>query len=100
VLVDDVLNDFSNAPLSAKLRSLLNIAGKVRRGGKYVTTEDINAARAEGADDKAIHDAVLIAAMFCMYNRYVDGLGTFAPTDKSLYQEMGAHLATRGYLAD
>jgi len=63
-----------------------------------VTDDDVRAARAAGADDKAIHDTVLIAAMFCMYNRYVDGLGTIAPKERELYKEMGARLATEGYV--
>ena len=63
-----------------------------------MTEDDINAARAAGADDQAIHDTVLIAAMFCMYNRYVDGLATIAPKDRELYKDIGAQLATQGYL--
>lgn len=29
-----------------------------------------------GTMDREIHDTLLIAAAFCMYNRYVDGLAT------------------------
>lgn len=96
-LVDDVLGNFASAEISQKLRALLGIAGKVRRDGRLVTAEDISAARAVGADDRAIHDTVLIAAMFCMYNRYVDGLGTWAPRNRALYDEMGKRLARQGY---
>jgi hypothetical protein len=62
-----------------------------------VTAEDVAKARAQGAIDKEIHDTVLIAAAFCMYNRYVDGLGTWQPRDESMYAKMGEHLATEGY---
>lgn len=96
-LMDDVLANTVAASISPKLRALLNIADKVRRNGKLVTAEDIQTAQAAGADDQAIHDTVLIAAMFCMYNRYVDGLATWTPTDPALYAEMGARLATQGY---
>ncbi|HEX3747503.1 MAG TPA: peroxidase-related enzyme [Bryobacteraceae bacterium] len=97
-LVDAVRFDFSNAPVSARLKALLAIASKVREGGKRVTAEDVALARAEGASDLEIHDAVLIAAAFCMYNRYVDGLAAFMPVDPQLYDEMGARMARDGYL--
>ena len=84
--------------MTPKLRALLTIAGKVQLSGKQVTAEDVDRARAEGASDREIHDTVLIAAAFCMYNRYVDGLATFTPTDPSLYDEMGKRMAKEGYV--
>ena len=98
-LVDQVKRDFLNAPVSAKLKTLLTIAGHVQKGGKQVTTDDIEQARQAGATDLEIHDTVLIAAAFCMYNRYVDGLATWAPKDPEAYTAMGARLAEQGYLA-
>ena len=92
-----VKTGFETAPISEKLKGLLVIAGKVQQGGKHVTAQDVEAARKLGATDKEIHDTVLIAAAFCMYNRYVDGLGTWQPHDDSMYQQMGKHLATEGY---
>jgi uncharacterized peroxidase-related enzyme len=85
------------ADISDKLKALLNIAGKVQKDGKQVTAEDIARARTHNATDKEIHDTVLIAAAFCMYNRYVDGLGTFQPKDREAYREMGEHMARQGY---
>jgi uncharacterized peroxidase-related enzyme len=97
-LVDAVRFDYPNAPVSAKLKTLLAIAGKVQQGGKNVTPEDIQRARQEGATDLEIHDTVLIAAAFCMYNRYVDGLATYTPMDNhELYDQMGARMAHEGY---
>ena len=90
--------DFESAPVSPKLKALLAIAGKVQRDGKLVTGEDVERARHEGASDMEIHDTVLIAAAFCMYNRYVDGLKTWQPRDAGMYVEMGKHLAEHGYL--
>ena len=75
-VVQQVKTDFLSAPVSPKLKALLAIAGKVQQDGKLVTKADVAAARAEGATDIEIHDTVLIAAAFCMYNRYVDGLDT------------------------
>ncbi len=97
-IVKQVKTDLQSALISAKLKALLAIAGKVQRDGKLVTTEDVEKARREGATDIEIHDTVLIAAAFCMYNRYVDGLDTWQPRDEGMYAEMGKHLAEHGYL--
>ena len=96
-LVLDVKRDFESAEVSGKLKALLAIAGKVQRGGKNVQPEDIERARREGATDQELHDAVLIAAAFCMYNRYVDGLATWAPSDRAAYRERAAKVARDGY---
>jgi uncharacterized peroxidase-related enzyme len=95
--VKQVHTDFEKAPISAKLKRLLVIAGQVQRGGKNVTSAAVEDARKEGATDKEIHDTVLIAAAFCMYNRYVDGLATWQPREESMYAQMGEHLAHEGY---
>src|SRR5271156_2415203 len=97
-LVNEVKHDFLNAGVSAKFKALLQIAGQVQQGGKSVTPEAIEHARDLGATDLEIHDTVLIAAAFCMYNRYVDGLATWQPQDPEMYTSMGEHLARRGYL--
>jgi uncharacterized peroxidase-related enzyme len=95
--VRQVKTDFTTAPISEKLKRLLVIAGKVQRDGKHVTEGDVAAAREQGATDMEIHDTVLIAAAFCMYNRYVDGLGTWQPEEEVAYTGMGEHLAREGY---
>ena len=89
--------DFESAAISPKLKALLAIAVKVQESGKRVQPEDVARARAEGASDVEIHDTVLIAAAFCMFNRYVDGLATWAPTDPASYRARAAHIATAGY---
>ncbi|MHA4894330.1 carboxymuconolactone decarboxylase family protein [Pedobacter sp. PWIIR3] len=95
-VVDDVLKDAQLAKVSEKMKALLHIAGKVQILGKEVKQEDIDQAKLKGASDKEIHDTVLIAAAFCMFNRYVDGLASFTPTDPELYKEMGKHMV-KGY---
>jgi uncharacterized peroxidase-related enzyme len=97
-LVLDVKRDIDSANISAKLKALLAIAAQVQKSGKNVTADAVGRARAEGATDIEIHDTVLIAAAFCMYNRYVDGLATWAPQDPSVYRADGVRLATYGYL--
>ncbi len=98
-LVVSVKANPESAAISPKLKALLAIAGKVQRSGKDVTTQDVEQARAEGASDLEIHDTVLIAAAFCMFNRYVDGLATWAPDDPEFYRKRAALVATNGYTA-
>jgi uncharacterized peroxidase-related enzyme len=97
-LVKQVKADFLAADISEKLKALLVIAAKVQKDGKLVTAGDVADARAEGATDMEIHDTVLIAAAFCMFNRYVDGLDTWQPRDEALYRERGKKTAREGYV--
>ena len=96
-LVEAVCHDYKSANIPAKLKALLAIAEAVQVDGKKVTPELIVAAREQDANDLDIHDTVLIAAAFCMYNRYVDGLGTWQPREPAMYREMGKHMAEQGY---
>jgi uncharacterized peroxidase-related enzyme len=96
-LVEQVKMDYVHAAISDKLKALLSIAGSVQKGGKFVTTEQITDAKELGATDKDIHDTVLIAAAFCMFNRYVDGLASNTPTDLSSYPLRAKQIAERGY---
>ena len=98
VYIDQVKADFQSTNLSPKLKALLSIAGSVQKGGKHVTPEQIETARNVGATDLEIHDTVLIAAAFCMFNRYVDGLGTWAPQDRNIYIERAKWRADEGYV--
>ena len=98
-LVEQVRCDLDRAPVTDKLRELLRIAAAVQEGGKNVSAELVDAARAEGASDVEIHDTVLIAAAFCMFNRYVDGLATFAPEDPAGYAARADRIINYGYLA-
>jgi alkylhydroperoxidase family enzyme len=97
-IVDCVINDMATAPTSEKMKALLKIAGAVQTNGRLVSPEHIEEARKAGAGDRDIHDSVLIAATFSMFNRYVDGLGTLTPIDPSAYEPMGMRLATMGYV--
>jgi len=98
-LVASVMADAERAPISEKLKALLAIAARVQQSGRSVQPSDIARARHEGATDVEIHDTVLIAAMFCMYNRYVDGLGTWTPTDADGYTQRARQVAEHGYVA-
>ncbi len=96
-VVASVVADPETADISSKMKALLAVAAKVQRGGGHVSASDIARARAEGATDLEIHDTVLIAAAFCMFNRYVDGLGTWTPDDPASYRERAAGVARDGY---
>jgi uncharacterized peroxidase-related enzyme len=95
--IDAVKKDYKATPVSDKLKSLLAIAGSVQKGGRHVTTTQIEKAKSLGATDKEIHDTVLIAAAFCMFNRYVDGLNTWAPQDRNIYVDRAPMRAKDGY---
>jgi uncharacterized peroxidase-related enzyme len=97
-VVDQVRDDPASAPVPARLKALLRIAAAVQQSGLAVTEDDVAAARAAGATDLEIHDTVLIAALFCMFNRYVDGLGTVAPDDPARYAAGAQRLVSQGYL--
>ena len=99
-MVDIVLEDYENAPISEKLKSLLLIAGKVQADARSVLESDVAHARQHGATDRDLHDTVLIAATFCMFNRYVDGLATITPPadDLNTWAAMGERMGTRGYV--
>ena len=90
--------DIETAPVSEKMKALLQIAALTQQLGSAVSTEAVARARNAGATDREIHDTVLIAALFCLYNKYVDGLATVAPTDPAYYQMLGERITGRGYV--
>lgn len=96
--IQNLKQNFLSSELPEKMKALLVIAGSVQKGGKFVTEQQIREAKEKGASDKEIHDTVLIAAAFCMFNRYVDGLGTSAPLDPELYVQRAPLRAAQGYI--
>jgi uncharacterized peroxidase-related enzyme len=93
----NVKENIETAPVSEKMKSLLTIAAQVQRGGKHVTEESVSRAKNAGASDLEIHDTVLIAALFCLYNRYVDGLSTVTPSEPVFYQRLAERIVNHGY---
>lgn len=96
-VVDEVLKNGYSEKLEPRINALLEIAGKVQVSGKEVRQEDIDKGKASGATDLEIHDAVLISAVFCLFNRYVDGLGTSLPEDSAAFEEMGHRMISNEY---
>jgi len=97
-IVDAVIADYQTAPISEKMKTLLAIAQCVQQDARTVSDEIVANARLAGATDREIHDTVLIAATFCMFNRYVDGLATLTPSNPGAYEPMGERMATLGYV--
>ncbi len=96
--IDHIKKDFHSSNISDKMKTLLAIAAAVQKGGKLVTPQHIQTAKDNGATDKEIHDTILIAAAFCMFNRYVDGLSTWAPEDRQVYVNRAPTRAATGYI--
>lgn len=96
--VNAILSDPFGGQVSDRIAHLLTIAGAVRSGGGNVTADMVDAARAAGATDIEIHDTVLIAALFSLYNRYVDGMNTDLPADSMYYEALADRLTTSGYV--
>ncbi|MBI1780396.1 MAG: peroxidase-related enzyme [Sphingobacteriales bacterium] len=92
-----IKENISTSQVSDKMKALLTIAAQVQESGKSVTTESVQKAKDTGASDTEIHDTVLIAALFCLYNRYVDGLSTVTPTDPAFYKGLAERLKNNGY---
>jgi len=93
-----VLQNIHTARLSDKMKALLTIAVMTGQSGSSVTPEAIEDAKKAGASDVELHDTVLIAALFCLYNRYVDGLGTDLPKDAAYYDMLANRLVNVGYV--
>lgn len=93
-----VKRDIDSAPIGEKMKALLKIAARVQESGRAVRPEDVEAAREKGATDLEIHDTVLIAALFCLYNRYVDGLNSWTPENPKFYDNLARRIGPKGYL--
>lgn len=87
----------SQAPVSEKMKVLLDIARRVQQSGKKVTPDVVERAKAAGATELEIHDTVLIAALFCLYNKYVDGMASVTPTDPTFYEGLAERIVNHGY---
>jgi uncharacterized peroxidase-related enzyme len=94
---EKIKRDIETSPVTEKMKALLTIARQVQLGGKHVTDASILRAKQSGATDLEIHDTVLIAALFCLYNRYVDGLSTVTPTDPIFYKGLAERIVNHGY---
>jgi len=98
VTAEMVKQDPDHAPVSEKMKHLLEVARRVQADARTVSKELVAKARQAGATDLELHDTVLIAGLFCLYNKYVDGLASVTPTDPAFYDRLANILKTSGYL--
>ncbi|HUZ58198.1 MAG TPA: peroxidase-related enzyme [Hanamia sp.] len=97
-IAEKVKHEPDTAPISDKMKALLAIARATQKNGKLVTKDMVEEAKAHGATDMELHDTVLIAALFSLYNRYVDGLASVTPTDPAFYNRLANILKDKGYM--
>jgi len=100
-LYDGILIKENHISAAGSIRQAVRDASRLHPGipieVEVERPDQIGEARNQGATDREIHDTVLIAAAFCMFNRYVDGLATWAPEDEEYYVERAPRRAEEGY---
>lgn len=74
-LLEALTRDHTTAALAPADRILLDYAAKLTRTPAAMVRDDVDALRAAGFDDRAIHDACAITAYYAFVNRIADGLG-------------------------
>lgn len=73
-MVEAVKRDYTTAALSPADRALMDYVVKLTKQPWAMTAADVDALRAVGFEDRAIHDACQVASYFNYINRIADGL--------------------------
>ena len=68
------MDDWRSADLDDAVRALCRYAEKLTRTPGAMCAADVEALRAAGFDDVAIHDAIQVVAYFNYINRVADGV--------------------------
>jgi len=95
--VDAVLAGGLAPDLPPRLAGLVTLARAVAASPHGRADAEAQAARQAGASDRDLHDTILVTGLFCLFNRYVDGLGVPEPASEADYGPMGRRLASQGY---
>lgn len=95
--VSAALDDIDTTEVPERLTPLLRYVRKLTLAAASITAADAQAVFDAGFDERALHDAVAVAALFNMMNRLVDGLGIVG--DEPLFLKSGQLLAAAGYPA-
>jgi uncharacterized peroxidase-related enzyme len=74
-LVASLASDYRKAEIPAADLALLDYAVKLTRSPGDIIDADVGSLRAQGFDDRAIHDISVITAYYAFVNRIADGLG-------------------------
>lgn len=80
-MIRQIKVDYREADLSERERAILDYAVKLTLRPMDMRREDVEALRAVGLDDGAIHDTAQVTGFFNLYNRLADGLGIEAEPD-------------------
>lgn len=91
-----LVQDVTAAPVDAPLKPILLYVRKLTLSPAKMTAEDAEAVYAAGWDERALHDAVAICALFNLMNRLVDGLGIDAGDE--YFRLASERLARVGYV--
>jgi len=94
-LLAALLADLDAAPIDDRMRAVLRYVGKLTTSLSRLTDEDAAAVLAAGWDERALHDAVIVCALFNFMNRMVNGLGIKA--DDTYFALSGKRLRDVGY---
>jgi uncharacterized peroxidase-related enzyme len=92
-----LLADVGSAPVAERLKPLLRYVGKLTSNPAKITPTDAEAVLEAGWDERALHDAVAVCALFNMMNRLVDGLGITG--DAEYFGVAADRLHGQGYAA-
>jgi len=95
-LLAQLVDDPATAPASERMRPVFRYVRKLTETPARMTDDDVAAVFAAGWDDRALHDAVAICALFNCMNRLVEGFGISASPE--YFQVSAARLASEdGY---
>jgi alkylhydroperoxidase family enzyme len=79
--IERILEDYTTAPIDARLRATLDLLKKVMHEPSAVVPEDVAEVRRAGASDEQIDDALHVLYLFSIYTRCADALGFEMPKD-------------------
>ena len=94
-LLTQLLDNVETAPVDDRMKPVLAYVRKLTLTPSRMTPADAEAVFAAGWDDKALHDAVSVCALFNFMNRLVEGLGIKAGAD--YFKEAAVRLRDDGY---
>ena len=95
-LVQSVLEDLDNAPISAQDRSLYSFIRKMVDDSTSIGQADVDRVRKAGWSDEGLYDAITVCSLFQFYNNWVDATGV-GDMPAMAYEMSGHRLATQGY---
>lgn len=93
--IAEMLSNPQSEHVDLRMRPVLAFVRKLTVSPADMTAADADALFAAGWDDRALHDAVAICALFNLMNRLVDGLGV--KSDEAYVQMAARRLAQDGY---